>query len=68
MIKTDDYAVFSTTESAGADICVMDSCGRYTLVHEEDLDSLITSLVKFGIGRRGEYSVTTPFRVLGLEE
>lgn len=59
--KEEDFVVYSTTESLGQDIAIKDSCGRYALIHEENLDELILALVKIGIDRRGEYPAATPF-------
>lgn len=40
MIVRDDYVIFATKHSSGEDICIMDSCGRYTLIHVDDLRML----------------------------
>lgn len=39
-----DYVVFATVESNGDDICIMDSIGRFSLIHADHLQTLVHDL------------------------
>lgn len=40
-----DFAVFTTTESLGQDICIKDSCNRFFILHRSYIPDLIGALM-----------------------
>jgi len=46
IVNSNDHVVFNTSESGGDDICVMDSIGRFTLIHESEIETVVGMLLE----------------------
>lgn len=62
------YAIYHTQESDGLDICIKDSCDRWTLISVEELEEFIEDLVAFVGYENKLISVRKPFEELSESE
>ena len=63
-VVNDYYAIYHTSESEGYDICIKDSCNRFTLLTADQVEEVIEDLVRFMNYRFETESVQTKFEDL----
>jgi len=67
-IVSSDLITFKTSNSDGEDICIKDSCDRYTLVSRDDIPMLIEVLSEYMAETEKLFSASTPFDAIIGEE
>lgn len=62
MIKSEEYAIYMTTESEGRDVCIVDPLGRYTLINVDNWERFVSDVIIFNPYPPREYPAGTTFK------